>query len=64
MHSARHTAGQRILERTHNLKVAQKQLGHSTINTTGDIYTDLDADQVGEQVAFALGIDSRSQSLA
>lgn len=42
MHKARHTAGQRVLDHTGNLKAVQKLLGHSSIQTTGDIYTDWD----------------------
>jgi integrase len=42
MHKARHTAGQRVLDATGNLKVVQKFLGHASIQTTGDIYTDWD----------------------
>jgi site-specific recombinase XerC len=45
MHKPRHTAGQRVLDATHgNLKAVQKLLGHSSISTTGDIYTDWDID--------------------
>jgi integrase len=44
MHKARHTAGQRVLDATGNLKAAQKLLGHASIQTTGDIYTDWDED--------------------
>ncbi len=42
MHKARHTAGQRVLDVTGNLKAVQKLLGHESIQTTGDIYTDSD----------------------
>jgi len=42
MHKARHTAGQRVLDATGNLKAVQKLLGHASIQTTGDIYTDWD----------------------
>jgi integrase len=42
MHKARHTAGQRVLDATGNLKAVQKLLGHELIQTTGDIYTDWD----------------------
>ena len=42
MHKARHTAGQRVLDATGNLKAVQKLLGHSSIQTTGDIYADWD----------------------
>jgi site-specific recombinase XerC len=49
MHKARHTAGQRVLDHTRgNLKAVQKLLGHSSISTTGDIYTDWDIDQLAE----------------
>jgi site-specific recombinase XerC len=49
MHKARRTAGQRVLDATHgNLKAVQKLLGHSSISTTGDIYTDWDIDQLAE----------------
>ena len=48
MHKARHTAGQRILDNTGNLKAAQKLLGHADISTTGNIYTDWDIDQLAE----------------
>jgi len=40
MHKARHTAGQRVLDSTGNLKAFQKLLGHASIQTTGDIYAD------------------------
>jgi integrase len=40
MHKARHTAGQRVLDVKGNLKAVQKLLGHESIQTTGDIYTD------------------------
>ena len=46
MHKARHTAGQRVLDETGNLKAAQKMLGHADISTTGNTYTDWDIDQL------------------
>jgi site-specific recombinase XerC len=46
MHKARHSAGQRIIDATGNLKAAQKHLGHSDIATTGNIYTDWDSEQM------------------
>jgi site-specific recombinase XerD len=46
MHMARHTAGQAVLDATGNLKAVQKLLGHSSISTTADIYTDWDIDQL------------------
>jgi integrase len=48
MHMARHTAGQAVLDATGNLKAVQKLLGHSSITTTADIYTDWDIDQQEE----------------
>jgi site-specific recombinase XerC len=55
MHKARHTAGQRVLDHTHgNLKAVQKLLGHSSISTTGDIYTDWDIDQLAETLRSML----------
>jgi site-specific recombinase XerC len=48
MHKARHTASQRVLDKTGNLKAAQKLLGHASILTTGDIYTDWDIDQLAQ----------------
>ena len=46
MHKARHTAGQTLLDHTGNLKAVQKLLGHSSIQTTGDVYADWDSDQL------------------
>jgi site-specific recombinase XerC len=51
MHKARHTAGQRVLDATGNLKATQKLLGHASIRTTGDIYTEWDADQLAATLA-------------
>jgi site-specific recombinase XerC len=58
MHKARHTAGQRVLDATGgNLKAAQKLLGHASIQTTGDIYTDWDLDQLAVTMAEVLAED-------
>jgi site-specific recombinase XerC len=46
MHKARHTAGQRALNKTGSLKAVQEFLGHASIQTTADIYTDWDIDQL------------------
>jgi integrase len=55
MHSARYTAGQNVLDRTKgNLKAVQKLLGHSSITTTADIYTDWDEDQLRETMREVL----------
>lgn len=52
MHKARHTAGQRVLDKTEgNLKAVQQLLGHASISTTGDIYTDWDIDQLARTLA-------------
>lgn len=43
IHKTRHTAGQRMLDKTRgNLKAVQALLGHADIGTTGNIYTDWD----------------------
>ena len=54
MHKARHTAGQRVLDATGNLKAAQKLLGHESIQTTGDVYTDWDVEQLADVPAEAV----------
>jgi len=54
MHKARHSAGQRVLDATGNLKAVQKLLGHESIQTTGDIYTDWDIDQLAETLLEAV----------
>jgi site-specific recombinase XerC len=46
MHKARYTAGQRVLDNTGNIKAVQKLLGHASIRTTGDLYTDWDINQL------------------
>lgn len=53
MHKARHTAGQRVLDATGDLKLVQKLLGHESIRTTGDIYVDYDIDQWAAMLAAA-----------
>jgi site-specific recombinase XerC len=57
MHKARHTAGQRVLDATGNLKAVQKLLGHSSIQTTGDIYADWGIDQLARTLADVLSDD-------
>jgi hypothetical protein len=54
MHKARHTAGQRVLDKTGDLKLVQKLLGHESIKTTGDVYLDYDIDQWAERLARVL----------
>ena len=55
--SARHTAGQRVLDATGNLKAVQKLLGHESISTTGDVYTDWDVEQLAESLLEAIHDD-------
>ena len=57
MHKARHSARQRVLDRTGNLKVVQKLLGHASIQTTGDVYADRDIDQLAQTMAEVLEDD-------
>ena len=57
MHKARHTAGQRVLDASGNLKAVQKLLGHSSISTTGDIYADWDIDQLAATMSDVLSED-------
>lgn len=57
MHKSRHTAGQRVLDKTGNLKAAQRLLGHASIATTGDQYTDWDADQLAETMRMVLELE-------
>jgi integrase len=54
MHKARHTAGQRVLDGSGNLKAVQKLLGHSSIQTTADTYTDWDIEQLAKTLAEVL----------
>ena len=46
LHKTRYTAGQRVLDNTGNIKAVQKLLGHASIRTTGDLYTDWDITQL------------------
>ena len=54
MHKARHTAGQRVLDATGNLKAVQKLLGHKSMLTTADVYLDWDDDQLSQTLAEML----------
>jgi integrase/recombinase XerC len=58
MHKARHSAGQRVLDATGNLKAVQKLLNHASIQTTADIYVDWDLDQLAETMAKVLADDA------
>lgn len=57
MHKARHSAGQRVLDKTGNLKAVQKLLGHSSISTTADVYVDWDIEQLAASLVSALDED-------
>ena len=48
-------SGQAVLDRTGNPKAAQKLLGHASITTTADIYTDWDIEQLAETMRQVLG---------
>ena len=61
MHMARHTAGQSVLDQTGNLTAVQKLLGHASITTTGDIYTDWDIDQLEATMRFVVGEDDADE---
>lgn len=53
LHKARHTAGQRVLDATGDLKLVQKLLGHASIQTTGDVYVDYDIEEWAAKLADA-----------
>ena len=55
MHKGRHTAGQRVLDKTGNLKATQKLLGHASIQTTGDEYVDWAIDQLAATLREVVG---------
>jgi integrase/recombinase XerD len=55
MHKARHTAGQRVLDTTGNIVAAQKLLGHASVQTTADVYTDWDIDALDRTMGEVLG---------
>jgi integrase len=53
-HAFRHLAASIIHKETGSLKLAQTQLGHSTISTTSDIYTHVEEEEL-ERTASVLG---------
>lgn len=63
LHKARHSAGQRVLDRTGNLKAAQAMLCHATIGTTGDIYVGWDLRQQAETMRAVVPADDLTQTL-
>ena len=54
MHKARHSAGQRILDKTGNLKATQEFLGHASIQTTGDVYSGWADERLARSIEEAL----------
>ncbi len=62
MHKSRHTAGQRVLDATGNLKAVQKLLSHASIQTTGDIYANWDIDQLAATMADVLAVDEDDET--
>ena len=71
-HTFRHSAASIVNDRTGNLKLAQKFLGHSTIKMTADIYThtsaesERDAAIALERAMFRVvpNIENRNNSVA
>lgn len=59
MHKARHTAGQRLLDHTGNLKAVQQLLGHESISTTGDIYVGWDEEQLAASLESLMSTEPR-----
>jgi integrase len=56
MHSARYTAGQRVLDKTKgNLKATQALLGHADIATTANVYVDWDDAALEQTLREVLG---------
>ena len=59
MHKARHTAGQRVLDKTRgNILAVKTLLGHSSISTTADIYTDWNIDQLADTLREILDAEA------
>ena len=46
-----------MLDATGNLKAVQKLLGHASIQTTGDVYTDWDVEQLADSLIEAVQDD-------
>ena len=54
MHKARHSAGQALLEETHDIKLVQKLLGHASPTTTLQTYVDYDEFQLADAMSELL----------
>jgi integrase len=75
-HTFRHSAASIVNDRTGNLKLAQKFLGHSTIKMTADIYTHISAEAerdaaialeraiYGDLFSVVSNIENRNNSVA
>ena len=59
MHTARHTAGQVLLDETGNLVAVKRLLRHKNIATTADTYLDWDLEQLRSDLAAILGDHDR-----
>jgi site-specific recombinase XerC len=57
MHRTRYTAGQRVLDATGNLKAVQALLGHASISTTADTYTNWDVQQLESSLLQTFAAD-------
>jgi len=62
MHKARHSAGQRLLDHTGNLKAVQQLLGHASISTTGDVYVDWSEQQLAASLESMLDHERGDES--
>jgi integrase/recombinase XerC len=63
MHKARHSAGQRLLDHTGNLKAVQQLLGHSSVATTGDIYVGWDEQALAASLESVLAQERKETEL-
>jgi site-specific recombinase XerC len=59
MHRTRYTAGQRVLDATGNLKAVQALLGHASISTTADTYTDWDVRQLEASLLETFAVEDQ-----
>ena len=60
IHSARHTVGYTLLKKTGNLRMVQKQLGHSSPTITANIYADIDFETMREGMTGLYDPDASS----
>jgi integrase len=61
LHMFRHTAASALVERTGDISGAQHQLGHSSIQTTANVYTHVN---VGQKLASANALEASFPKLA